>query len=406
MKLKDVKLSICKYRMRRLVIKYGDNKKHEVETSLITEMSIIENFEEDFFPFFTISTYVPTNIFREITSTKNKNKLVANLNLQKAKFKSAVSMDTTERPTFGNCITGRFHCVIAAKDVEATQQEQKLVEKSDNKYGQLQAITISLYPKSYYDNFQRVINAVIEKCTLTDALVYIFQSAKLQKMLVSPPDNNKSYTEFKIIPLQACKMIERICDTYAYHKKGSIIYFGFDRGYIIKKEPKCTAYVKNEIKTTYITVFTSSKGTMQTGGCYTNKQKKYNVVNASGLSADNSKNITNKSLGEKTMIINKDGSTKTTGSGKLTKVAIKEEGEWNQQQIKRTIAEKSKAISCELLHADITMIRPNKVFVVSAEGKAYKKYNGKYRALSVTHAFNKEGDYFSLSSIINLGGAK
>lgn len=404
MKLKDVKLSICKYRVRRLIIKYGDNKKYDAETSLITEMSIIENFEQDFFPFFTITMYVPTKIFREITSTKNKNKLVATLNLQKAKFKSAMSMQTDESITFGNCISGRFHCVVAAKDVEVTQEEQKIVEKSDNKYGQLQAITLSLYPKSYYDNFQRVVNAVIETCTLTDALVYIFQTAKLQKMLVSPPDNTKSYSEFKIVPLQACKMIERICDTYAYHKKGSVIYFGFDRGYILKKEPKCTAYVKNEIKTTYVTVFTSSKGSMQTGGCYTNKQKKYNVINASGLSADNSKNVTTKAVGEKTMIINNDGSTKKTGSGKLTNVAVQEEGEWNQQQIKRTIAEKSKSISCELLHADITMIRPNKVFVVSAEGKAFKKYNGKYRVISVSHNFNKEGDYFSLSSIINLGG--
>lgn len=404
MKLSDVKLSLCKYRVKSLILKYGDGKKHDVETSLITKMNIVENFDSEFFPFFTISLYVPSSIYRELTNTKNKNNIIATLNLQRANFKSAISLETDQKPTFSNCINGRFHCVIAAKDVEASQEEQKVVEKSDNKYGQLQLLTLSMYPKEYYNNFQTVVNAIIKSCTLTDAMVYVFQKANLKNMLVSPPDNTKEYSEYKLPPLQACKLLDRICNTYAYHKRGSVVYFGFDRGYIINRLPKCTAYETNEIKTTYIAVFTSSKGSMQTGGCYYNKQKRYNVVNASGLSGDNSKNITKKSIGETTIIVNKDGNTRSAGSGKVTNVAIQEEGEWNQQDISRAIKEKSKAISCQLIHADINMLRPNKQFIVSADAKAYKKYNGKYRLLSASHVFQKEGDYFSLSSIINLGG--
>lgn len=404
MNLKDVKLSLCKYRVKSLILKYENGKKHDVEMSLITKMSIVENFDSDFFPFFTISMHVPSAIYRELTSTKNKNNIVATLNLQKAKFTSAVSLSTDEKPTFSNCISGRFHCVIAAKDVEASQQEQKDVEKSDNKYGQLQALTLSLYLKEYYDNYQTVVNAIIQSCTLTDAMVYIFQKAKLNNMLVSPPDNTKGYSEYKLPPLQACKLLDRICNTYAYHKRGSVIHFGFDRGYIINRLPKCTAYETNEIKTTYVSVFISSKGSMQTGGCYCNKQKKYNVVNAAELSGDNSKDVTKKAIGETTVIVNNDGETKSTGSGKITNVAVQEEGEWNQQDISRAIKEKSKSISCQLINADINMLRPNKQFIVSADAKEYKKYNGNYRLLSASHAFEKEGDYFSLSSIINLGG--
>lgn len=404
MKLKDINLSLCKYRMKSLILNYGDGKKHAVETSLITKMSIVENFDSEFFPFFTIGLYVPSALYREITSTKNKNNIIATLNLQKAKFKSALSIDTDEKPTFANCINGRFHCVIAAKDVEASQQEQKAVEKSDNDYGQLQTLSLLLYSKEFYDNYQTIVNAVIKSCTLTDAMVYVFQKAKLNNMLVSQPDNIKEYPEYILPPLQACKLLDRICNTYAYHKRGSVIYFGFDRGYVINKSPKCTAYETNEIKITYVTVFTTSKGSMQTGGCYCNKQKKYNVVNAAELSGDNSKSVTKKAVGETTIIVNKDGDTRSTGSGKVTNVAVQEEGEWNQQDISRTIQEKSKSISCQLINSDINMLRPNKQFIVSADAKAYKKYNGKYRLLSASHAFEKEGDYFSLSSIINLGG--
>lgn len=406
MKLKDIKLTVCKYRVRRLVLKYGKNKKHDVATTLITRISLVENFDQDFLPFLTISMYLPSNIFREITSTKNKNKVTAVLNIQKAKFKSALAMSPDEKATFSKCINGRFHCVIGSKDMEATQQEQKLVEKSDSQYGQLKLITLSLYPKKYYENFQKVVNAVIESCTLTDAMVYIFQNAKLDKMLVSPPENKKRYTEFKLLPIQAAKMLDRICSTYAFHKKGSIIYFGFDKGYIINKIPKCTAYVKNEIKNTYIVVFTTSKGIMQTGGCYTNKQKKYYVLNASDISADNAKNVTKKMMGEKTIIIDKNGSKKKIGSGKVTNVLVKEEGESNPKDISRTIKERSKAISCQLIHADLSMIRPNKLFIVSADAKAYKKYNGKYRIVSASHVFEKEGDYFSLTSVISLVSGK
>lgn len=405
MKLKDVRLSLCKYRVRNLVIKYGDGKKHVAETSLITRIEIVENFDEEIFPFFTITLYVPTQIYRRLTNTKYKNKIVVNLNMQKAKFNDSVSMDTNKRPSFSNFISGRFHAVIAAKEVEATRKEQIEVEKSPNKYGQLKALTISLYPKAYYDNYQTVVNAVIETGTLMDAMVYVFQNAGLNNMLVSPPDNTKSYTEYKLPPWQAHRLLHRLCNTFAFHKKGSVIFFGFDRGYILNKIPQCTAYETNEIKTTYIAVFTESKGSMQTGGCYCNKKKKYNVVNASELAADNTKSVTQKALGERTIIVNKDGKTRETGNGKVTNVAIQEEGEWTPQDISRAISENSKGISCQLINADIDMLRPNKQFVVSAEGKIYKKYNGKYRLLSTSHTFQKEGDYFSLHSIINLGGA-
>ena len=287
--------------------------------------------------------------------------------------------------------------------MEVTQQEQKIVEKSKNKYGQLKAITISLYPKQAYDNYQTVVNAVIESCDLTDAIVYIIQNSGIPDMLVSPPDNTKQYTEYKIPPLQAHKLLHRICNTFAYHKKGSVIHFGWDRGYIIKKVPECTAYETNEYKITYIAVFTNSKGSMQTGGCYSNHKKRFNVVNASELAGDNTNNVTKKALGETTVIINKDGNMRSTGSGKITNVAIQEEGEWNQQDISRKIQENSKEISCQLINADLDMLRPNKQFIVAAEGKTYKKYNGKYRMFSATHTFKKEGDYFSLQSIINLG---
>lgn len=409
MKLQDVILSVFKYKVNSLIIKYGKKdkiKKYTVDNSLIVRMDILENFDKEIFPFFTITIAVPSNIYRTITSTTYKNTLNAILHLQKAKFTDTMSIDTTNSPTVRDVLKDTYHCVIGATDVELSEQEQKMVEKSDNKYGQLSVLTLSLYKKSFYDNYQTVVNTNMQSGTLMEAMIYILNKAKLKKMLISPPDNAKSYKEYIIPPLQAHRLLARICDKYAFHKKGSVIYFGLDRGYVLDKVPKCTAYVKNEIKNTYVTVFTSSRGSVQTGGSYTNKEKKYDVVNASEVGADNATDVTKKTVGSNIISIDKDGKiTKTNKkASKTTNVVVQNEGKSTPQAINRAIKESGKGIECQLYNEDISMIKPNKQFIVSAEGSSYKKYNGKYRLIKAVHSFKKEGDYFSLFSMIRLAG--
>lgn len=407
MKLDDVKLSLYKYKVKSLVISYGKGKKakkHEVETSLISKIEIIENYDNEIFPFFTITLTLPMNIYRAISSTANKNTLKAVLQLQHAKFNEAVHLSSTKNPSFRDVIKDTFHVIVAATDIEMTSAEQKEVEKSENKYGQLASIVLSLYKKSYFDNYQTIVNANIQSCTLMDAMVLVFNRAGLKKMLVSPPQNGKSYKEFIIPPLQAHKLIARFCDTFAFHAKGTVIYFGIDRGYVIDKKPKCTAYETNEIKNTYISVFTKSKGMIESGGAYENKEKKYYLVNAVEAGADDATNIAKKTIGGKIINVDQRGKLVKTGSGKTTNVTVNKEGKTNAKAINRAIKESGNGVTCQLLDIDLNMIKPNKQFIISAEGSEYKKYNGKYRLVAATHTLTPEGNYLSMFSMIQLSG--
>jgi hypothetical protein len=396
--------------MKSLVLTIGKGDKatkHTVENSLIISMKLIENYESELLPFFTITLAVPNDIYRKMTSTTYKNNVKVKMNLQKGKFVDAVSVDTTDKVSFRDAINTTFHAIISAKEPDLTEKEQKSVEESSNKYGQLSTLTMSLYPQSYYNTYQTVVNANLENVTLTDCIVYILNKAKIKKVLLSPPNNTKKYSQFKILPIQANMMLTRICDKYAYHSKGSIVFFDFDRAYIIDKVPKCTAYTKNEYKITYLVSATSSQATRSTGGAYINSKKKYNVINVVELSTDNSSDVTKKTVGSNIVSVDSEGKVTKTNSKAttVTNVVVQNEGNSTAKAITRTISESKKTISCQMQNADITMLKPNKQFIVSIEGTKYKKYNGKYRLKSVAHTFDKEGDYFAVTSIASLSGS-
>lgn len=409
MKLDKVKLALYKYKMKSLTITYGKGKKakkHVVHNSLIIKFDIVENFDTEILPFFTLTLALPNNIYREITKPSIKNTVKVNMKLQKGKFTEALSTETDTTVSFRDVINEKFHVVIGSRDIDLTEAEQKAIENSSNKYGQLTTITIALYNNSYWNSFQTVVNANLESVTLTDVIVYGLTKAKVKNVLLSPPSNTKTYSQFKLIPVKLYELLTRITDVYAYHSKGSIVYFGIDRAYIIAKEAKCSAYEKNENKITYLIASTTNQNARSSGGAYINSQKKYNVLNAMEISSDNSSEVTKKIVGSNIVAVDASGNiTKTNGKAtKVTNVVVQQEGDIPAKSLKREISESKKQIKCQLQNEDISMLQPNKQFIVSVEGSKYKKYNGKYRLVMVAHSFEKEGDYFSVSSIAELKG--
>lgn len=409
MKLEKVKLALYKYKMKSLTITYGKGKKakkHVVHNSLIIKFDIVESFEKEILPFFTLTLALPNDVYREIIKPATKNNIKVNMKLQKGKFKEALSTETDTTISFRDVINENFHAVIGPKEIELSEAEQKVVEKGANKYGQLSTLTIALYNSSFWNSFQTVVNANLESVTLTDVIVYGLTKAKVKNVLLSPPSNTKVYSQFKLIPVKLHELLTRITDTYAYHDKGSIVYFGIDRAYIIAKEAKCSAYETNENKITYIIASTTNQNARASGGAYVNTQKKYNVLNALEINSDNSSEVTKKTVGSNIVAVDSDGKvTKTNGKATtVTNVVVQKEGDIPAKSLKREITESKKQIKCQFQNEDISMLKPNKQFIVSVEGVKYKKYNGKYRLSLVSHSFEKEGDYFSVSSIAFLKG--
>ena len=399
MKLDKVKLTLTKYRMKsfRLRIKTGTKKykKHEVPSSLITSMMIAEEYDRYYYPYFYVEFSVPNSIHRLMM--KHSTGILVDLQLQKAKVKQGVNLDTENNPTFKNALKETFVVVFEKNSPDLTEKSQASVEKDENKYGQLTTIGVLLYNTKYFNKCDKVVNAVLDNASLVDALAYTFNQGKVKNILLSPPANYKHRKQFVLTPISVKEQAERIANEEHLHEKGSIVFFGTDRGYVIDKTPKCTAYTKNEYKTTYIAASSVTRAVKDTGGCYTNTKKKYNVLNAVTMDFQNRSSVTKKTAGSNVVIVSDSGKiTKTNKkSSNVNKVVV---GSRNATSIKRAMNEAKHIATIGFRDVDIGMLTPNKQFVLALEGATLKKYNGKYRLSQVFHYFEKEGEYFQLES--------
>ena len=402
MTLDTVKLSLYKYKIKSFTLMIGKGKKktkYDVESTLIERMNIIHNYEEECLPFFTVTMTLPTKIYRVLVDQKNANDILVNLCIQKGKFSDGVSRDNDALISYRDAIKGKFHVVIGPRRQDLSQELQEVAENDDNIYGQYASVTVALYSELFFENYDMVINGNLEATTLIDVIFNCLTKAKIKKMLIAPPDNHKVYSQFIITPIPLYEQLYRRCNTYAFFKKGGIVYFDTNRGYIIPAVNKCVAYEPNEYKVTYIILATNSQATNQVGGGYDNTKKKYYVLN--GLSI-NTRNQDDPSTN--VMLVNANGKVKKMNkkSAHISEVVVQNEGESMLNSYKKDILESRKAIEIPFKDIDISALTPNKMFTVTAETAKYKKYNGNYRLSGCIHAFEKEGDYFSVTSIASL----
>lgn len=404
MDLEKVKLALYKYQIKSLILTIDKDTKHEVHESCIVNFSIVEDYDKYFFPYFEMTIAVPTATFRAIK--KNAGKIKANLNLYKGKFKQMMSTDSLSGASFKKAVTGTFYAYTDDSSPDLTEGEQKMVEKSKDQYGQLSTLKILLYNQSFYNKYQLVVNDVLENVSLAESLTYVLNKAKVTKVLLSPPTNYKLFKQFILTPIPLSQQIERICNTYAIHKKGTVVFFGLDRLYIIDKVPKCTAYSNNEFKITYIVADSNSSTIQNTGGAYSDKDGKFNVLNASQISFKNEQEKTKKLLGSNVVSINNNGKvTKTNKKAtKVTRVLVQDEGNSTAKSLKRTMTESKRVLTAQFKDVDMGMLTPNKQFVVTLTSAQHKKYNGKYRLTRVIHSFSKEGTYYQLTTSAEFKG--
>lgn len=398
-----IKLSLTKYQVKSFQFIIG-KEKIEVLPSEIVSFTITEDYDNFYFPYFEMVLSISNSRYRKLV--KNSTKIKANISIYKGKFKGVINNIDTEAVSFKKAINGKFKVFLDNETPNLSDEEEKQIDKNGDQYGQLTTFKIALYPDDYYKKYDLVVNGNFLNVTLADMVGYILTKTKIKNVLMSPPSNYKKYKQFILTPISTCEQLDRICNTYAIHSKGSIVFFGLDRLYIIDKAPKCTTYAKNEYKITYVIYSTESKSTISSGGCFSSSKGKYNVLNASKFTVNNDREVVKKSAGKNIVSVNVDGKiTKTNKkSTKVTKVVVQNEGASTVKSLKRDIVESKRIITTQFSDIDINMVTPNKQFIISVEGAAFKKYNGKYRLSKAVHAFKPDGDYFQVESSCEFRG--
>jgi len=408
--LTDVKLSLVKYKIATLRLTIPKIKEpFIVETIFINNFSIEKDYDNYYFPYFQLSVNVPAYIYRAMK--KNNLNIYAYMDLQSGYFKD-VNV-SNEKPAFKSYTKGNFYVFMEDMSPDVTENEQIAIEKDAGTYKKGSSlsdtvkINLLLYHDSTLFNSKTIVNNVLTSATLVDALAYVLNKAKITKVLLSPPNNYHKYSEFILTPVTALEQLERICNEYGIHKKGTLIFFDLTYTYIIDRSPKCSAYQKNEYKTTHLMSSTNkSLSSGQKKGCYKNAKEKYYMINL------NSDNISFKSLGELnnqqygntfTTVDSSTGKVSTTDSkavsakkslSKTSRVIVQDSGDSTSKALANSLKEDSKIAVLGFSYVDLDMLAPNKQFIITIDDSKLKKYNGKYRITKLIAAFEKEGNFF------------
>lgn len=410
MDITEIKNSICKYILKSFKLIIPGMEPFEVELSHVGDFVLEKDYEGGYFPYFETSIIVPTYIARAMTA--NNTNLKAYIHFQYGLFDD-LEVETTAANGVSDWLNGFFTIYELDNTPDLELSTRETVERDQGTFEQGNANdfvtrTIILYNSDYLFKSGTIVNAVLTSTNMADAVVYTLNSAKIGNVLMSPPGSYKTYREFVITPIPALHQLERLCNEYHLHNNGTNIFFDLDYAYILEKVAKCTAYVPNEYKTTYLASF-GTKYTDKTmlSGCYVNSKERWNLVSIFG----NSLYFENKSIAMNQIAGNNfaaidvtTGDVKKVNSGAIqnaadisatNRVVTVTHGNFSTiDALKSTNKSNSKVMYCSFQHTHIKMLAPNKEFVFTTDSSKYKDYMGKYRITKCMGNFRKDGNFY------------
>lgn len=363
MDLNDIRLKKVKYLLEACTIQAGKTT-FDVPRAMVGAITIDNNYETSMFPFFYIGLNVPGWLYVDICN--NPHDLFVTLDL-----KAYLYADTIEDPNVG-CFQeykGKY-LAMAAIDTPLTSEKIQMdilkendTYKKNYNFNDTYLVEFALYNIDSYNAMSKNLNAVVTSADMTSLLAYTLQAGGIKKILMSPLDNKTTYSEFKILPLNAIDEIKYMMYNYKFHKNGTILFFDLDRAYVVSKTPKCTAWATGEYKSVHVmslTNFNQALGAFS--GYFNNSREHYHLL---GLQTDQ---IFATEIGN---IPASQSTNQSGGSG--------------QQLIFKTEA------------ALMECFTPNKEFILNVDspGATVAKLNGKYRIMRVVLELTPAGEYMT-----------
>ena len=256
-------ISLCRYEISDVTLQIDGgssiNLSNEKGIQRVKEIEIIEDFEKNVFPIFRLVVIVESSIYKKILRHKNS----VNVTLTINKYFSPIdSNDKHHKQRFLNeklqlVMNDNVEDLMYTQRLQANLDNYRNAEKDDKHDLQMvdNAMELYLFKSSSLDGTKSSnTNVILKNATVTDGMAYLASSAKLNNILMSPPDNTDRYPVLLIPPLSILKAFLYMDVYYGLYRTGSLIYFGLDRTYIIKYTGGCTAYAPNESKVVTITI--------------------------------------------------------------------------------------------------------------------------------------------------------
>lgn len=430
MNIEDIQLRSVKYRISKfelIIPSYPES--YTIDQAHMGNFVIEKDYQDFVFPYMEFRIIVPDNIYREMLA--NPENIFVDLKLEYVYFDDFYEIDPNQaKQSDGVVFDNRFYAFltnISPKLTDAVlgernkekENEGELTQYSfDNKH----EVILMLYRSDHIFITDQVINRVLQKVTMTDCIAYYFKTMGINRVLMSPPQNNRIYDQVILPPVPVIAGMMRMGATYGMHKLGTVIFFDYDRVYIIDRKVGPTAWENNEIYTVYLTSFPKKVGDdgIMKSGYYLNAKEKYAVINVLGdqISITNESMYADPLLGSNMVLIDStQGTTQTmkanvrvnqlspSAQGKVNQVLIMDSGVSQLDALKADMEYSKQTMALVMHETNITALCPNKDYILTTDNTRYKDHCGHYKLIKHGTTFTKESEFFtSITTATFVGG--
>lgn len=266
---------------------------------------------------------------------------------------------------------------------------------------------LSLWRQHDLDCMRNVVNGIYENSTISTALNKIFTDAGVDKVLISPMDNEQQYGEIVLPPINLMNIPEHFERVYGMYYTGTQMFYDYRCMYILSKNGVCDAYEKEEWKRTIIIVKKSNKTESYRVGTSEDPEVKMyyvftendnvdiqsnsgsnDLIDANNVTTINPKNNETNSI---------EGAGSQRGSGNHKVVSENYGNPYNKTTILSDINEKKCTAQIMTFDFNPEAFTPNKEFVLVFQDTTRKRYNGFYRLTATTIIFGKKGADLSIT---------
>ncbi len=427
-KIEDIKFKLCKYKIETCIIYIPGEKPYELD---IDKQFLLMTLEHDYnnflYPFFEMTVSVPNSIYRKMK--KNSDKLHLQILMKYAFFDKDVIADSVKTVKKYEFINDKFYIFMEDDSTEVIDILQKTVEENTN-YNERQGtnannettVRLLLYKEDVLTEPKELLPKVFTGCSLTDAVTYVLNHIGTNKVLMSPAANNKKYNELILPPVRRIESLERLCNDYALHENGTIIFFDFKRTYILDKGIRCTAWEPGEKKLNYVVCQPMVTADRSISGVYIDNEENVNYLTMK-ITRNSAKSLKAEQLyGSKVRVLNNktgsvtyyqisDDEIKRVDNMKninATRTIIVNTGEEDTiNALLLRIKEQSLSWAVNLDNTLVSLLAPNKDYNFIFTDTSQTKYNGYYRIGNFTTTFTKsDGGWITAQTLASFFGTK
>lgn len=361
----------------------------------------IENFfDDDVFPIFKMSVILEPSIMYKII--ENKNDIKFKVRIQKY-YKET---DKEKKSLYSDYINDTFSIFL---DDSNTEYNYKSANDENGMDQVRDPFDLFLFKDELITNLRQTSNTIISSANMSTVITYILSKVNAKKVLMTPLDNTDVYESIVLPPQSYINQLKYLDNSYGFYKKGAVIFFGLENGYILSYTGGCTAYETNEQKNVKFFVLPDKSSRGYSSGIIHREDDDnlYIFVTTDSISIENRSITDNVTGGTDASIIDmNENSTSTSTSGSDVKGTTNKKVIFNSSSNKYlsdTFAAQSYSnsavISVGMENVNAELLKPNKGFSFAFESTAYsQQYQGTYRLSSTVLMFEREGEDFKLTA--------